>query len=135
MFKFLKDVFQPSPSRQPAKEITMAEPILHSVAQPPQAVEVKTKSAQLDSRVTALLQSIYTASRTAATSISIGKAVDCAGDSQAFVNADEILQFGHEAGYEAVQKVWKDAEELARLLGISLDEPNGYRLTPVYAGK
>jgi hypothetical protein len=135
MFKFLTDAFQPRQSELPAKENTMAEPILHSVAQPPTAVEVKTKSAQLDSRVTALLQSIYSVSRTAATSISIGKAVDCAGDAQAFVNADEILQFSHEAGFEAVQKVWKDVEELARLLGISLDEPSGYRLTPVYAGK
>lgn len=113
----------------------MADPILHSVAQTPKAIEVKTRSASLDSRAAELLQSIYSVSRTAATSISLAKAVDCAKDVQAFVDPDEVLRFSHEAGYEAVQKVWEDAEELAGLLGINLDKPSSYRLEPVYAEK
>jgi hypothetical protein len=122
-------------SRQPEKEIIMVDPVLHSVSRPPKAVEVNSKNTSLDSRVAELLQSIYSISRTAATSISIGKAVDCAKDLQAFVDPGEVLRFSHEAGYEAVQKVWKDAEELARLLDISLDKPSSYRLEPVYAEK
>jgi hypothetical protein len=85
--------------------------------------------------VAELLQSIYSVSRTAATSISLGKAVDSAKDLQDFVDPDEVLDFSIEAGYEAVNKVWSDTEELAKLLDIELKKPISYKLNPVFAEK
>ena len=64
----------------------MADPILHSVSEPPTAVEVKEKGISSDPRVGELLQAIYTVSRTAATSMNLGKAVDTAKDLQNFVD-------------------------------------------------
>ena len=113
----------------------MADPILHSVAEPPKALKVNTKNKSIDPRVAELLQSIYAVSRTAATSIGLGKAVDTAKDLQNFVDSDEVLEFSLEAGYEAVNKVWNDVEELARLLDIDLKRPISYKLKPVFAEK
>ena len=113
----------------------MADPILHSVAEPPKLSEADTKPNSVNPHVAELLQSIYSVSRTAATSIGLGKAVDSARDLQSFVNADEVLDFSLEAGYEAVNKVWSDAEKLAKLLNIDLKRPDGYKLVPVFAEK
>ena len=113
----------------------MPEPKLHSVAEPPKDPKVHTKNKSIDPRVAELLQSIYAVSRTAATSIGLGKAVDCAKDSQNFVDSDEVLEFSLEAGYEAVNEVWNNAEELAKLLDIELKKPVSYRLNPVFAEK
>ncbi len=113
----------------------MADPILHSVAEPPKATEVKTRNTSIDPRVAELLQSIYAVSRTAATSIGLGKAVDSARDLQGFVDPDEVLEFSLEAGYEAVNKVWKEAEALAKLLDIDLKKPVSYKLEPVFSEK
>lgn len=111
----------------------MADPILHSVSEPPKAIEVNAKGKSIEPRVAELLQSIYTVSRTAATSINLGKAVDSAKDLQNFVDPDEALEFSLEAGYEAVNKVCSEAEEIARLLNIDLKVPASYRLKPVFA--
>ena len=113
----------------------MADPILHSVKEPPKAMEANTKAEPIDPRVAELLQSIYTVSRTAATSISLGKAVDSAKDMQNFVDPGEVLEFSLEAGYEAVNKVWSDVEELSKLLNIDLEIPVSYKLQPVFAEK
>jgi len=113
----------------------MADPILHSVAEPPKAQEVNTRNKSIDPRVAELLQSIYAASRTAATSISLGKAVDSAKDLQNFVDPDEVREFSLEAGHEAVNKVWKEAEAIAKLLEIDLKIPVSYKLEPVFAEK
>ena len=113
----------------------MADPTLHSVAKPPKAVEVDAKNKSIDPQVAELLQSIYTVSRTAATSIGLGKAVDSARDLQTFVDPDEVLEFGLEAGYEAVNKVLSDAEKLARLLNIDLEKPISFELKPVFSGE
>jgi len=113
----------------------MADPILHSVAEPPKALEANTRNKPISPRAAELLQSIYAVSRTAATSISLGKAVDSARDLQNFVDPDEVLEFSLEAGYEAVNKVWKEAEELAKLLEIELKKPVSYKLEPVFPGK
>lgn len=113
----------------------MADPILHSVAEPPKLPEDNARNMSVNPRVAELLQSIYSASTTAATSIGLGKAVDSAKDLQNFVNPDEVLEFSLEAGYEAVNKVWSDAEELAKLLNIELKRPNSYKLIPVFSGK
>jgi hypothetical protein len=113
----------------------MADPILHSVAEPPKALEVSTSNKSINPRVSELLQSIYSASRTAATSIGLGKAVDSAKDLQSFVDPGEVLEFSLEAGYDAVNKVWSDAEELAKLLDIDLKRPVSYKLEPVFAEK
>ena len=113
----------------------MTDPILHSVAEPPKLPEATTTSKSVSPRVAELLQSIYAVSRTAATSIGLGKAVDSAKDLQNFVNADEVLAFGLEAGYEAANKVWSEVEELARLLDIELEKPASYKLVPVFDKK
>ena len=116
----------------------MVDPILHSVAEPPKApkqLKADTTNKSSNPRVAELLQSIYTASRTAATSISLGKAVDSAKDIQSFVDPEEVLEFSLEAGYEAVNKVWSDAEELAKLLDIDLKRPISYKLKPVFEEK
>lgn len=113
----------------------MAEPTLHSVAEPPKALEVTAKNKSSSPRAAELLQSIYAVSRTAATSIGLGKAVDSARDLQSFVDPDEVLEFSLEAGYEAVNKVWREAEELAKLLDIDLKKPVSYRLEAVFAKK
>jgi len=113
----------------------MAEPTLHSVAEPPKALEVTAKNKSISPRAAELLQSIYAVSRTAATSIGLGKAVDSARDLQSFVDPDEVLEFSLEAGYEAVNKVWREAEELAKLLDIDLKKPVSYRLEAVFAKK
>ena len=113
----------------------MADPILHSVAEPPKALEVSATNKSINPRVAELLQSIYAVSKTAATSIGLGKAVDSAGDLQDYVDPNEVLEIGLEAGYEAVNKVLKDAEELARLLDIELRRPTSYRLSPVFSGE
>jgi len=113
----------------------MADPILHSVVEPPKAFEVNTTNKPVNPRVAELLQSIYSVSRTAATSIGLGKAVDSAGDLQNYVAADEVMEFSLEAGYEAVNKVWSEAEELARLLDIELERPVSYKLQPVFSEK
>ena len=113
----------------------MADPILHSVAEPPKAMEVNSRGASVDARVAELLQSIYTASRTAATSMGLGKAVDSAIDLQDFVDPAEVKKFSLEAGYEAVNKVWNEAEELARLLNIDLKKPDNYKLQAVFSEK
>jgi hypothetical protein len=113
----------------------MADPILHSVKEPPKAMEANTKAEPIDPRVAELLQSIYTVSRTAATSISLGKAVDSAKDIQTFVDPGEVLEFSLEAGYEAVNKVWSDVEELSKLLDVDLEVPVNYKLQPVFAEK
>ena len=113
----------------------MADPIIHSVVEPPNALEVNTMNKSINPRVAELLQSIYSVSRTAATSISLGKAVDCARELQSFVDPDEVLEFSLEAGYDAVNKVWSDAEELAKLLNIDLNKPISYKLKPVFAEK
>lgn len=113
----------------------MADPILHSVAEPPKALEVNSMNKSINPRVVELLQSIYSVSRTAATSIGLGKAVDSAKDLQSFVDPDEALEIGLEAGYDAVNKVWSDTEELAKLLDIELKRPIGYKLEPVFAEK
>jgi hypothetical protein len=111
----------------------MADPILHSVAEPPKALEVNANNKSIDPRVAELLQSIYTVSRTAATSISLGKAVDSAKDLQNFVDSNEVMEFSLEAGYEAVNKVLGEAEEIARLLNIELEKPTRYKLKPVFS--
>jgi|SRR5210317_1994598 hypothetical protein len=111
----------------------MADPILHSVAEPPKAFEVNATSKTINPRVAELLQSIYSVSRTAATSIGLGKAVDSAKDVQNYVAPDEVLEFSLEAGYEAVNKVWSEAEELAGLLEIELKRPVSYKLEPVFS--
>jgi len=113
----------------------MADPILHSVAEPPKLPEAITVNKSINPRVAELLQSIYAVSRTAATSIGLGKAVDSAKDLQNYVNPEEVQEFSIEAGYDAVNKVWSDTEELARLLGVELNKPVSYRLVPVLAGK
>ena len=113
----------------------MAEPIVHSVAEPPKTMEVNATNKTINPRVAELLQSIYAVSRTAATSIGLGKAVDSAKDSQNFVDPAEVLEFSMEAGYDAVNKVCSDAEELAKLLNIELERPVSYQLKPVFAGK
>jgi len=113
----------------------MADPILHSVAEPPKALEVTAKNKSISPRAAELLQSIYAVSRTAATSIGLGKAVDSARDLQSFVDPDEVLEFSLEAGYEAVNKVWREAEELAKLLDIDLNKPVSYKLEAVFAEK
>jgi hypothetical protein len=113
----------------------MADPILHSVAEPPKAQEISTKNISTAPRTAELLQSIYTVSRTAATSIGLGKAVDSARDLQNFVDPDEVLEFSLEAGYEAVNKVCSDVEELARLLNVDLKKPSAYKLKPLFAEK
>ena len=113
----------------------MADPIIHSVVEPPNALEVNTMNKSINPRVAELLQSIYSVSRTAATSIGLGKAVDSAKDLQNFVDPDEALEFSLEAGYDAVNKVWSDAEELAKLLDIDLKRPISYKLKPVFAEK
>jgi hypothetical protein len=113
----------------------MADPILHSVAEPPKLSEADTMNRSINPRVVELLQSIYTVSRTAATSIGLGKAVDSAKDLQSFVKPEEVLEFSLEAGYDAVNKVWSDAEELAKLLDIELKKPVSYKLVPVFAEK
>jgi len=113
----------------------MADPILHSVAEPPKPMEVTRRNKSVEPRVAELLQSIYSASRTAATSIGIGKAVDSGKDLQNFVDPDEVLEFSLEAGYEAVNKIWSEAEELAKLLNIDLNKPARYKLTPVFEEK
>ena len=113
----------------------MADPILHSVAEPPKLSASSDMTISVNPRVAELLQSIYSVSRTAATSISLGKAVDSAKDLQSFVNPDEVLDFSLEAGYEAVNKVWSDAEALAKLLNIDLKRPDGYKLVPVFSEK
>jgi hypothetical protein len=113
----------------------MADPILHSVAEPPKLPEANTMNMSVNPRVAELLQSIYSVSRTAATSIGLGKAVDSAKDLQNFVNPNEVMEFSLEAGYEAVNKVWSDTEELAKLLNIDLKRPNSYKLVPVFSEK
>lgn len=113
----------------------MVDPILHSVAKPPKAMEVNTTDSTIDTRVTELLQSIYSVSKTAVTSIGLGKTVNMAKDLQSFVDPDEALEFGLEAGYEAVNKVLSDTEELARLLDIELKRPVSYKLEPVFSEK
>jgi hypothetical protein len=65
----------------------------------------------------------------------LGKAVDSAKDLQNFVNPNEVMEFSLEAGYEAVNKVWSDTEELAKLLNIDLKRPNSYKLVPVFSEK
>jgi len=110
----------------------MPDPILHSVSQPPTAVEVKESGISSDPRVAELLQAIYTVSRTAATSMNLGKAVDTAKDLQNFVDPADALEFSLDAGYEAVNKVCSEVEELAKLLKIDLKKPTSYRLKPVF---
>ena len=110
----------------------MTDPILHSVAEPPKALEINATSKSTNPRVVELLQSIYSVSKTAATSIGLGKAVDSAGDLQNYVDPSEVLEFGLEAGYDAVNKVCTEAEELARLLDIELRRPASYKLSPVF---
>ena len=111
------------------------DPVLHSVAKPPKAIEVNTKDKAIDPRVAELLQTIYTVSKTASTSINLGKAVESAKDLQNFVDPGEALEFSLEAGYEAVNKVCNDAEEIAKLLNIELEKPSSYKLKPVFAEK
>jgi hypothetical protein len=111
----------------------MTDPILHSVVEPPKPLEANTMNKSINPRVTELLQEIYSVSRTAATSIGLGKAVDSAKDLQSFIDPDEVLEFSLEAGYDAVNKVWSDAEELAKLLDIDLKRPVSYKLKPVFA--
>ena len=113
----------------------MADPIIHSVVEPPNALEVNTMNKSINPRVAELLQSIYSVSRTAATSIGLGKAVNSAKDLQSFVDPDEVLEFSLEAGYDAVNKVWSDTEELAKLLDIDLKRPISYKLKPVFDEK
>jgi hypothetical protein len=120
---------------QTVKEILMVDPVLHSVAKSPKANEANPKGKAIDPRVAELLQSIYTVSRIAATSIGLGKAVDSAKDLQDFVDPGEVLEFSIESGYEAINKVWSEAEELAKLLDIDLEKPTSYRLKPVFAEK
>ena len=113
----------------------MDNPILHSVAEPPKIPDANTRNMSVNPRVAELLQSIYSASRTAATSMGLGKAVDSAKDLQNFVNPDEVQQFSLQAGYEAANKVYCDAEELAKLLNIDLKKPSSYKLVPVFSEK
>jgi len=113
----------------------MADPILHSVAEPTKHPEANITNKPVNPRVAELLQSIYSASRTAATSIGLGKAVDSAKDLQSYVNPAEVLEFSLEAGYDAVNKVWSETEELARLLDIELKIPASYKLVPVFPEK
>jgi len=113
----------------------MADPILQSVTKPPKAMEVKIKDKSINPRVAELLQSIYSASRTAATSIGLSKAVESAKGLQSYIDPEEALEFGLEAGYDAVNKVWSDAEELAKLLNIELKRPISYKLEPVFSEK
>lgn len=113
----------------------MADPVLHSVAEPPKAMKIDSKEVSIDPRVAELLQSIYIACKTAATSMSLGKAVDSAKDLQNYVDPEEVREFSLEAGYEAVNKVWSESEELARLLNIDLEIPVSYKLQPVFAEK
>lgn len=113
----------------------MADPILHSVAQPAKALEVNNMDKSINPRVVELLQSIYSVSRTAATSIGLGKAVESAKDLQSYIDPEEALEISLEAGYDAVNKVWSDAEELAKLLDIQLKRPISYKLEPVFSEK
>ena len=113
----------------------MAEPILHSIAEPPRAQEISTKNISIAPGMADLLQSIYTVSRTAATSIGLGKAVDSARDLQNFVDPDEVLEFSLEAGYEALNKVCSDVEAIAKLLNIELKKPTSYQLKPLFTEK
>jgi hypothetical protein len=113
----------------------MAERIVHSVVKPAKHLEASAKNKSTNPRVAELLQSIYSVSKTAATSIGLGKAVDSAKDLQNFVDPDEVLEFSLEAGYDAVNKVWSEAEELAKLLDIDLKRPISYELKPVFAEK
>lgn len=113
----------------------MADPILHSVAEPPKHPEANTMNKSISPRVAELLQSIYSVSTTAATTIGLGKAVDSAKDLQSFVDPNEVLEFSLESGYDAVSKVCSDAEELAKLLDIDLKRPVSYKLKPVFAEK
>jgi hypothetical protein len=43
------------------------------------------------------------------------------------------MEFSLEAGYEAVNKVLGEAEEIARLLNIELEKPTRYKLKPVFS--
>lgn len=113
----------------------MVDPVLHSVTKPPQATEVNPKGKANPPRVADLLQSIYTVSRTAATTIGLGKAVDTAKDLQDFVDSGEVLEFSLETGYEAVNKICNETEELAKLLDIELEKPSSYRLKAVFDEK
>jgi hypothetical protein len=113
----------------------MVDPVLHSVAKPPKAVEAKKRGKSNNPRAAELLQSIYTVSRTAATSIGLGKAVDSAKDLQDFVDPGEVLELSLETGYEAVNKVWSEVEELAKLLDIELEKPTSFRLKAVFTEK
>ncbi len=113
----------------------MAEPIVHSVVESSMPLEVNAMNNSINPRVAELLQSIYSVTCTAATSIGLGKAVDSAQDLQNFVDPDEVLKFSLEAGYEAVNKVLSDAEELARMLDIDLEKPSSYKLQPVFSEK
>jgi hypothetical protein len=113
----------------------MADPILHSVAEPPKAQEISTKNISITPRIAELLQSIYTVSGTAATSIALGKAVDSARDLQNFVDPDDVLDFSLEAGYEAVNEVCSHVEELAKLLNIDIKKPSTYKLKPIFIEK
>lgn len=113
----------------------MAEPSIRSVVEPPKALEVNTMNTSHNPRVAELLQSIYSVSRTAATSIGLGKAVASAKDLQNFVDPEEVLEFSLDAGYDSANRVWSDVEELARLLGIELKRPASYELKPVFAEK
>jgi|GEM_PF-3097769 len=113
----------------------MADPILHSVAEPPKAMEVNPANKSTNPRVLELLQSIYSVSKTASTSISLGKAVDSAGDLQNYIDPNEVLEISLEAGYDAVNKVCTEVEELARLLDIELRSPVSYKLSPVFTEK
>jgi hypothetical protein len=54
---------------------------------------------------------------------------------QNYVDPDEVLEFSLEAGYDAVNTVCSDAEELAKLLDIDLEKPISYKLKPVFAEK
>jgi hypothetical protein len=113
----------------------MPEPIVNSVAEPPKPLEVNATNKPINPRVAELLQSIYSVSTTAATSIGLGKAVDSAKELQNYVDPDEVREFSLEAGYDAVNTVCSDAEELAKLLDIDLEKPISYKLKPVFAEK
>jgi hypothetical protein len=126
---------QPGYPAQLVKEIIMPEHIINSVAEPPKPLEVNATNKPINPRVAELLQSIYSVSRTAATSIGLGKAVDSAKELQNYVDPDEVLEFSLEAGYDAVNTVCSDAEELAKLLDIDLEKPISYKLKPVFAEK
>ena len=110
----------------------MPDPILHSVSEPPTAVEVKESGISSAPRVAELLQAIYTVSRTAATSMNLGRPVDTAKDLQIFRRSCRCFGISLDAGYQAVNKVCSEVEELAKLLKIDLKKPTSYRLKPVF---